>query len=140
MGNYARIDTATGNILARRDEVGFNPLVGEPKPGQMWVPRIAEDAGSGPIVGGITENVVLGPVNYEGRQFDRRVAVVTTRREKNTAELDGEKDQLVDVLTANESFLLIYKVLFRIVNDVRTLQTLPSVTSAQFKTFLRSLL
>ena len=50
--------------------------------------------------------------------------------------LDGYKDSQANKLTVE----VIAKVLFKIVNDVRTLEGKPIITANQFKTFLKGLM
>lgn len=57
-------------------------------------------------------------------------------RPRNAAVLDGYKESHANKLTVE----VIAKVLFRVVNDLRTLQGQSTLTANQFKTFLKGLM
>jgi hypothetical protein len=118
---YALIDPQEKIVEESKDP----PPPGKVKTGWRWVPIVVSTTGSG------------DHSTYTETILPDKVTRVTAYRPYTPAELEAQKDQLVDDA---EQFELLNKAQFRIINEIRILQAKPELTPAQYKQWLRSLL
>lgn len=126
MALHALVRLADSTILYERSDI--DPSAGT-KPGLVWLPVEVSTVGSGPITSGVVTTVLAD-----------KVTRVTTFREKTAEEISADKDAQTTKLAEGVEFELIGKVLFQMVNEIRVLKGQATITPAQFKTYLRSLL
>lgn len=130
---YARIKTSTGELQEIRDFATSPIPLSIPHKDLDWRPvtRIL------PVIDSATQ-LREGPfttINANG------VTIEYTVRSKTPAEIDADRDILVGhALDHRGMFKVFGQALLTLTNEVRVLKGQPTITAAQFRTYLKSLL
>lgn len=123
MTEYALVDP---NNTVNRTATNVDPTV-QTRAGWKWLPVEVTNPAYEPAT-----QVSEGPVVSV---LSDKVTRVWTVRAKTVAELDADKDNVVNAMD-----MLAFKVLFNHENRIRTLESKAAITAAQFKAALKAML